>query len=92
MRIDCRLGALDSKLLVLSPGGTSTEWYPREQVLPARPVALPAAISVTKVWRKDEDFRGDWKPLRKGVSLPELGVNDCRYSMYRSRVNLTQRK
>ncbi len=92
MRIDCRLGALDSKLLVLSPGGTSTEWYPREQVLPARPVALPAAISVTKVWRKDEDFRGDWKPLRKGVSLPELGVNDCRYSMYRSRVNLTQKE
>ena len=60
--------------------------------MPERPVALPLPITITDVWRKDEDFRGDWIPLRKGKSLPELGVNDCRYSMYRSQVNLTQKE
>ena len=92
MRIDCQLAALDSKLLVVHAGTDTVEWYPREQTLPERPVALPLPITITDVWRKDEDFRGDWIPLRKGKSLPELGVNDCRYSMYRSQVNLTQKE
>ena len=92
MRIDCQLAALDSKLLVVHAGTDMVEWYPREQTLPERPVALPLPITITDVWRKDEDFRGDWIPLRKGKSLPELGVNDCRYSMYRSQVNLTQKE
>lgn len=92
MRIDCQLAALDSKLLVVHAGTDTVEWYPREQTLPERPVALPLPITITDVWRKDEDFRGDWIPLRKGKSLPGLGVNDCRYSMYRSQVNLTQKE
>ena len=40
----------------------------------------------------DETFQGNWRPLRKGVSLPEIGVNDCRYSMYRSVVKLSKKE
>ena len=68
MRIDCQLAALDSKLLVVHAGTDTVEWYPREQTLPERPVALPLPITITDVRRKDEDFRGD-------VDYPCVRVN-----------------
>lgn len=86
----CSLGALDSKVLVLSSATVQGEWYPKAQALPARPTNMPESIRVAKALKCDETtLPAAWRPLRKGTSLPELGVNDCRYSLYRSRVKLT---
>ncbi len=90
IRIYCSLPPLDSKMLVLSHPGDQGKWYPEEQPLPARPTNLPAPIRIAKAEKQHESFNGKWQPLGKDVSLPELGVNDCRYSMYRSTVTLTK--
>lgn len=90
LRAYCSLGALDSKVLVLPSATAQGEWYPKEQALPARPTNMPAPISIAEVQKCDEtSLPATWLPLRKGVSLPELGVNDCRYSMYRSSFRLS---
>ena len=85
----CSLGALDSRMLVLPRPGAQGEWYPKEQALPVRPTSLPNPIRIAQAQKCAEPFAGEWKKLSKGISLPELGVNDCRYSMYRSTVNLS---
>lgn len=92
LRIDCQLGALDSKMWVLRPNESVGEWYPKEQALPQRPEVLPASISIETAYRRNEEFGGSWQKLPEGKSLPELGVNDCRYVMYRSKVSLAARE
>lgn len=92
IRIDCSLDALDSKMLVLPKGATNSlqgEWFPREQSLPQRPSVLPDPIRIKEAYARHEQFDGNWKKLPEGTSLPEIGINDCRYSMYRSTVDLT---
>lgn len=92
VQVDCHLDALDSKMLVLPPTAISSdsgEWYPKAQVLPARPKTLPAPIRIQKAYKRHENYQGQWQTLPDGVSLPELSVNDCRYVMYRSKVTLT---
>lgn len=89
LNVYCSLAPLDSKMLVLSQPGDQGEWYPKEQTLPTRPTHLPSPIRIAEAQKCDEPFTGDWKKLNIGVSLPEIGVNDCRYSMYRSSVNLS---
>ena len=88
----CSVEPLDSKVLVLSQANGQCEWYPKEQTLPERPVNMPMPIRIAQAERCDETFQGNWRPLRKGVSLPEIGVNDCRYSMYRSVVKLSKKE
>ena len=93
IRIECLLNALDSKLLVLSKNQTSStqgEWFPHDQKLPQRPTTLPNSIRIKEAYKQNENFEGDWVKLPKGMSLPEMGVNDCRYSMYRSQFKLTK--
>ena len=85
----CSLAPLDSKMLVLSHPDDQGEWYPKEQTLPTRPTSLPNPIRIAEAQKCNEPFTGDWRKLGKGVSLPEIGVNDCRYSMYRSSFNLS---
>ena len=92
VRVYCSLAALDSKMLVLKNSNDQGTWYPQEQSLPARPTSLPNPIRITKAEKCDEPFSGEWKKLKKGISLPEMDINDCRYSMYRSRVNLTEKE
>ena len=38
--------------------------------------------------RRDDPLDGNWQPLPAGESLPELGVSDQRYVLYRSRCSL----
>lgn len=90
VNVYCSLASLDSKVLVLSGIEEQGEWYPKEQPLPLRPTNLPSPIRIAKAEKCNETFDGQWQNLRKGISLPELGVNDCRYSMYRSKVTLTE--
>jgi hypothetical protein len=89
LNVDCTLNSQDSKLLVLHPDGTTLEWFPRTQSLPRRPDVLPAPVTISKALCRTENFKGQWMPLRNNLSLPEMGVNDSRYVMYRSHVSLS---
>ena len=64
------------------------EWWPKVQPDIARPVKLPAPVRLASALKRNEDFTADWLPLGQNISLPELGVNDCRFSLYRSRFTL----
>lgn len=90
-KIRCQLNPSDSKMLVAqaSQPAMGGEWYPRPQALPRRPAQLPEAVRISQAWSRPETFGGNWKQLPQNMSLPELGVNDCRYSMYRSEVTLS---
>lgn len=82
------LGALDSKVLVLQPGendATKGEWFPRTSAPIKRPTNLPNSIRIANAYKYNEDFNAKWMPLGTTISLPEIGVNDCRYSLYRTR-------
>ncbi|BEG99247.1 beta-galactosidase [Bacteroides sedimenti] len=92
IRFRCELGALDSKVLVLNTGetnGSKGEWFPKEQNEILRPKKIPASVRITTAYKQNETFKARWTPLGSAVSLPELGVNDCRYSLYKSKFNLT---
>lgn len=93
IQIACQLGALDSKVFVVSSDATGlqqSEWYPKEQALPKRPATLPKAIRVLEAYKQNETDKGEWKELSNETSLPEIAVNDCRYVRYRSKVTLTE--
>ncbi|HEY8901619.1 MAG TPA: beta-galactosidase [Chthoniobacterales bacterium] len=83
------LGPLGAKVLVIPPGKTPAEgvWYPKAQKQ-ASPVALPAAVRVAFALEKNDPLDGKWQKLPEGKSLPELGVSDQRYVLYRTKFDL----
>lgn len=42
--------------------------------------------------REDSTEKAQWIPLSRLVSLPDLGINDFRYSLYRAKVNLSRQQ
>lgn len=91
LNVYCSLDPRDSRMLVLRPGHEQGEWYPKAQTLPERPMCLPLPIRIQSAQKCNEPFDGKWRKLKKGESLPDIGVNDSRYSMYRSEVVLNEK-
>lgn len=85
----CSLAPSDSKVLVLNDVAAQGEWFPREQTLPQRPTRMPLPVRIERAEKRAETYDAKWMKLPEGRSLPELDVNDCRYSMYRTTVNLS---
>ena len=90
--VDYNVAPLGAKVLVIPPGKTPAEgiWYPKPQEPITRPVALPAPVRIATALKHNDPLDGPWQPLPAGKSLPELGVNDQRYVVYRSRFSLTE--
>ena len=89
------LPALGSKVLVIPAGKEAAKgsWWPQEQARPLRPSKVPAAVRVaTAEKHADNCGEAQWLGLPRLVSLSDLGVNDFRYSLYRTRVNLSERQ
>ncbi|HWC59266.1 MAG TPA: beta-galactosidase [Verrucomicrobiae bacterium] len=89
--VDYDLAALGAKVLVIPQGKTPAEgiWYPKPQKPIARPAALPAPIRIATALKRNDPLDGSWQPLSVGKSLPELGVNDQRYVLYRCEFSAT---
>ena len=90
--VDYDLPALETKVLVIPAGKSARQgkWWPQEQMRPLRPSRLPAPVRIASVQKKEDAFsEADWMQLLRLVSLSDLGVNDFRYSLYRSKVQLT---
>ena len=89
--VDYALADLDAKVLVIPPGKTAAEgvWYPKAQTVPA-PRSLPAPVRIASALKRHDPLDGRWQALPEGKSLPELGVSDQRYVLYRSRFSLSE--
>lgn len=74
------------------PPGVSAdkgEWWPKTQTRPTHINEAAAVIRIANALKQDDPFEeAKWQPWVEGRSLPEIGVNDFRYSYYRCRVNL----
>jgi hypothetical protein len=89
--VDYALADLGAKVLVIPPGKTAAEgvWYPKTQTLPAPPV-LPVPVRIASALKHHDPLDGAWQALPADKSLPELGVSDQRYVLYRSRFTLSE--
>lgn len=90
--LDYDLAPLGAKVLVIAPGKTPPEgvWYPKSQKPILRPATLPAPVRITAARKRDDSLDSPWQSLPQGRSLPEMGVSDQRYVLYRSRFSLTE--
>jgi hypothetical protein len=88
--VNYELAALGAKVLVIPPGKTSAEgvWYPKPQKPATRPAALPAPVRIAWALKCNDPLDGQWQPLPSGKSLPEIGVSDQRYVLYRTQFSL----
>jgi len=89
---NCELAAHEAKVLVLPSGesnGVKGKCFPHKQDEILRPGKIPATIRIANAYKRDENFNTDWLPLGENLSMPDMDVNDCRYSLYRSRFSLT---
>lgn len=90
------LDTMETKVLIIprnSQPDKGSWWSMQEEVQhktnsPKSTVSIP----IKKVSVFNETFKAKWKALKPGVSLPELGVNDARYVLYRSKVSLTEKE
>ncbi|HLP75296.1 MAG TPA: beta galactosidase jelly roll domain-containing protein, partial [Candidatus Paceibacterota bacterium] len=88
--VNYELGALGAKVLVIPPGKAPAEgvWYPKPQKPITRPATLPAPVRIVTALKRNDPLDGQWQPLPAGKSLPELGVSDQRYVLYRAQFAL----
>ncbi len=83
-KIEYELAPAGFKLLHLPSG----QWWPKPVYPPVRPVALPDSVRIATA-QKRPATAGKWQPVRPGQSLPQLGVNDSRFVVYRARPKLS---
>lgn len=95
IQVTYELGPLDTKVLVI-PVKKNPEkgvWWPKKQSAIERPSRLPAPVRIASVKRREDSTeKAQWIPLSRLVSLPDLGINDFRYSLYRAKVNLSRQQ
>ncbi len=89
--VNYNLSGLEAKVLVIPPGVTADkgEWWPKAQAGETHIIKGPAVIRISSAGKMDDPIaQASWQPRVAEKSLSEMGVNDFRYSYYRSRVNL----
>lgn len=88
------LNALETKVLIIPPGAKANEglWWSMGDEINEKtdPQLTKTSIRIASVKTYNEDFKARWKALSPSVSLPEIKVNDCRYTLYRSTNSLTE--
>lgn len=95
IQVTYELGPLDTKVLVI-PVKKNPEkgvWWPKKQSAIERPSRLPVPVRIASVKRREDSTeKAQWIPLSRLVSLPDLGINDFRYNLYRAKVNLSRQQ
>lgn len=93
--IACHLDPLGARVLVIPPGAAVQDgvWYPETLSATASQQSAPSTVRVAVARKTDDPLtKARWKSLPDGVSLTQLGVNDFRYSLYRSKVKLDEQQ
>lgn len=89
------LADLGAKILVIPPGANPDkgEWWPKQIASEVIKKDLPPAIRITKVLKANDPVdEAKWAALPEGTSLPEIDVNDFRYTLYRATVKLNEQQ
>ncbi|HLP04589.1 MAG TPA: beta-galactosidase [Paludibacter sp.] len=89
MPVQYSLEPMETKVLIIPAGATPEQGNWWTFTTPGMEKTQPVSIRIKEVRKYNEDFKAKWQPIAEGVSLPEIGVNDARYVLYRSTVNLT---
>lgn len=92
LQVSYNLPSLGSSVLVIPPGKKPSEgeWWPKQALQIERPSESPSPIRIISAKRMEDPYdKAQWLPLPELVAMSDLGVNDFRYSLYRSRVHLT---
>ncbi|MDQ6530878.1 beta-galactosidase [Flavobacterium sp. LHD-85] len=92
LNVDFKLADLDAKVLVIPPGKNPLkgEWWPKNNTIEKKNLAQKS-IRISKVFKKDDPKESAvWEPLKAATSLSENGVNDFRYSYYKTSITLTR--
>jgi hypothetical protein len=66
----------------------SGQWWPKPVYPPARPASVPSPVRIATAQKRPASA-AKWEPAKPGQSLPELGVNDSRFVLYRARPKLS---
>jgi hypothetical protein len=91
--VDFNLPDLGAQVLVIPPGVKPEQgkWCLLDIPKPVRLSVNIAPVRVATAMRCEDPFsEAKWKSLPKETSLSELGINDFRYSLYRSKVKLSR--
>lgn len=95
IEVTYELPALGSKVLVIPAGKSAKQgkWWLETTTEPRRPSKVPAAIRIASAQKMEDNFaKADWNQLPRLVSLSDLGINDFRYNLYRTKVTLDARQ
>jgi len=90
--VNYQLSHLGAMVLVIPPGVTAEKgvWWPHIKAVEKNIIQPKSIIRITNAVMMDDPFaEAKWQPLSTEKSLSEIGVNDFRYSYYRSKVSLT---
>jgi len=92
--INYELDSLETKVLIIPPHTSPDKgtWWHLPPEIKKKPdlTSTPQVVRIKNILKYNEDFKANWKTLPPLVSLPELGVNDCRYVLYRSQFSLSE--
>jgi hypothetical protein len=88
--INYKLDSLETKILIIPPNAkvNNGTWWSYKKMIPGK-TAAKKSLRIATLKKYNEDFKANWQKLPQSVSLPELGVNDCRYTLYRSDYSLS---
>ena len=81
------LKPFESKILYLQNSVTIAsdgEWLPKELPVIKRPINLPKSIHLNSINYANDLLPTEWKPIKMGQSLLDLGVYDNRYVYYKA--------
>jgi len=90
--VDFNLPDLGAQVLVIPPGAKPEQgkWCLIEPEVLVRPSVSIAPVRIASALRYNDPVNeAEWKPLSKETSLSEVGINDFRYNLYRSKVTLS---
>ncbi|WP_316749355.1 beta-galactosidase [Pedobacter gandavensis] len=90
--IDFNLPNLGAQVLVIPPGAKPEQgkWCLMEPEQVVRPSVNIAHIRIPNALRYNDPINeAKWKSLPKETSLSEVGINDFRYNLYRSKFTLS---
>ena len=88
LSLNYNLEPMETKVFIIPAGSDSRSghWWTLEN--PQSQTPQPLNVRIKEVKKYNEDLKAKWQPLSEGVSLPEIGVNDLRYVLYRSNFKL----
>jgi len=89
------LSPLTAKVLVIPPGAAPADgkWYPQYDTKVTRHEDSSSIIRIsTALTAPDPVNSARWKPLPPDLSLTQLGVDDFRYSLYRTTFKLDDKQ